>query len=271
MSELFLGTGEPTFQHRPDGISRVFVQLSENAGCPIGCKYCYIPNVGKPAMGISPDRMHARLAELVEHPDFSEETLVSLGCDTDPFLDDTIPATLQALKFFNNRPNPLQIATKLRLPPEAERLMHERPETVQSVVLSTSITTIAHAERIEPGAPSAEERAHNLDARNGIDSLAILKPYRRGTIHELPAFTDLFSRHTPVGIIMGGLITHAKSGTKPFALDPTRWHTPLSEEGYEFSRRLQQGLSERGVDIKVWHSAAVAAIALHGVKRPNIP
>lgn len=76
--DILLGSGLPVFQNRHDN-SRVFVQLSENAGCPVGCKYCYIPNVGQEARPIGQSTMAKHLDDLTTADEFTNETSSVLG------------------------------------------------------------------------------------------------------------------------------------------------------------------------------------------------
>lgn len=272
--EVPLGNGLPIFQNRHDG-SRVFVQLSENAGCPIGCKYCYLPNVGDEAKPIDYQTMASRLDALTASDAFTDETLVSLGCDTEPLLPAIIDSTAQALEHFRDRPNPIQLATKLRLPQFLLDVIGLRNPNSPPLQLSTSITTIHDASKLEPGAPDPAIRAENFrfnTEEDRIISIAMMKPYRRGTIREVQEFASLYSEIPPAGIVVGPLIAKTRPGSsrRPFALDPSRDHQALADEARQFSTELTQHMSDRSVEVPIWNSAAVAVRALNSVRNNEV-
>lgn len=264
MSEAYLGSGMPKFQERHDG-SRVFIQLSENAGCPIGCKYCYIPRLGEKAQPIRPEDMSKRLTSLTEDERFTDDTAISIGCDTDPFLPDITPVTAQVLDFFKDRNNPIQIASKLLVPPEVRKAIKDRGSDKSAVMLSVSITALRSAALIEPGAPLPWERATNFllsPREDNIYPIAMMKPYRRGTVSEVDGFVNLYAELPPQSIIIGKLIAKAREADRktypPFALDPSRHHMPLPDEAMDFASRLKEGLEEKGICVPIHHSAAEA-------------
>ena len=269
--DILLGSGLPVFQNRHDN-SRVFVQLSENAGCPVGCKYCYIPNVGQEARPIGQSTMAKHLDDLTTADEFTNETLVSLGCDTEPLLPETIDTTIQVLEYFRNRPNPIQLATKFRLPESLLDVIKLRDIDAPPLQVSTSVTTIRNASRLEPGAPNPTVRDENFQLNHEehrVVSIAMMKPYIRGTIDEVEEFADLYAETPPAGIVVGTLIakTRRDQRKQPFALDSRRDQLPLADEAYQFMDEIAQHMRDRGVNVPIWNSAAVATRALLSLRK----
>jgi len=207
---------------------RVFMPVTSNGGCPVGCAYCYIPNLGKAAIPLSSEEIAHDITRTEQDERFvagAIGTLISLGCDSEPFLPENIPGIKRIVEHFGSKNNPVQIATKFVVPDTVLELAIDWPEATPPLVLSTSITTVSQAERIEPGAPSAEDRATNFDKLRPLRWIgaAIIKPISPASLRDTEAFLELFDRHRPEAIVVGaayqrGRVTQAAEGkTHPLA------------------------------------------------------
>lgn len=202
-----------TWQTRDDGGNRVFIQGPSDS-CPVGCAYCYIGGKGAEPRPYDKSRLNDTLDAVTGHPDFSDHTMVSLGCDTDPLLPQLVAGTIQILGRFAKRPNAVQLANKLVIPGELIDFSQDWPLGKRPPVFSTSITTIKFADKLEPLAPTPELRASNFDllSQIGWNSIALMKPILASTAGELDAFTALYKRHTPDGIVVGSMYRHGAGG-----------------------------------------------------------
>lgn len=266
-----IGTGIPTFADVSDeayrgDYNRLFVQLSANAGCPINCGYCYIPRRGQAAEPLDLKQLENWLDTATESSEFSEKTLVSLGCDTDPNLENIVPATKLVLDYFGQH-RYVQLATKLPLSDPVLEVIGRRTEAgAPPVMVSTSITSIQDAKWLEPLAPSPQERAKNLAytrQEHGIASAAIIKPYHAGSIEEVDVFADVLASPALEAVVVGGMIAADRTGNmRPFALDSGRSHLELRPQGAAFRALLEKALRNRNCTPAFFGSAATALIEL---------
>ena len=267
---------EPKWQQHTefDGYDdpRVFIPLSSNGGCPIGCKYCYIPNLGKEPVPIESAAFDELLRKTTEDPQYIQgRTLVSFGCVDDPFYPSLVPNLIKGLSHFASVQQPgqpvIQIASKLMVPEEIFNLSQDWPQNVYAPTVSVSITSIKNAPKIEPNAPSPEDRAKNFDTlqKMGWYSLAMMKPYLPTMPDEVDTFADLYTRHTPDAVVIGS--RHKKNSrsnnrrNKPHAVAPDWSRVDNNEEMQDFAAQLQRALAERALGhVPVFDSSVKAAI-----------
>lgn len=195
-----------TWQARHDGSNRVFIQGPSDA-CPIGCKYCYIRGKGIELEPYDSNRLDETLDAIAKNENFTDYTMISLGCDTDPLLPQLLAGTIQIISWASKRPNPIQLASKLIIPRQMVDFAQDWPLGKRPPVFSTSITSINHAATLEPFAPSALERATNFDtiAKMRWSSLSLMKPLLASAEGEKEKFVDLYREHTPDGIVVGDM------------------------------------------------------------------
>lgn len=250
-----------TWQTREDGGNRVFVQGPSDA-CPIGCAYCYIGNKGAEPEAYDRNRLDETLDAIIEDPNYSEHTMISLGCDTDPLLPQLLEGTIQILGRFSKLANLIQLASKLVIPEELIEFSQDWPRGKRPPVFSTSITSIRFADRIEPRAPSPEERAGNFDRISQMrwNSIALMKPVLASMLGEKDTFVDLYKRHTPDGIVVGDMYRRGLGdGTllpHPIATD---WALRPQED---YKRKIIHYLQENLPHTFVMDSSVDATISL---------
>jgi len=250
-----------TWQARDDGGSRVFIQGPSDA-CPIGCAYCYIGDKGVEPEPYDRARLGETIDTIIEHPNFTDDTMVSLGCDTDPLLPQLLEGTMQIIGRFSELPNSIQLASKLVIPEELIDFSRNWPLGKRPPVLSTSITSIRFADRVEPRAPSPEERASNFDRISQMrwNSLALMKPVLASMIGEKDAFVDLYKRHSPDGIVVGDMYRRGLGNGRPQPHPIARDWTLRPQEDYK--RNIINYLQESLPHIFVMDSSVDAAIRL---------
>ncbi len=255
--------------------TRVFVPLSSNEGCTIGCKYCYIAALGEQPTPFAPAQFSEMLYGITEDPRYTHgDTLISFGCVDDPFHPGLTDNLIQGLAHFAKFDSPhsplLQLASKLTVPEEIKEFAADWPKNKYPPVTSVSLTTIANAATIEPNAPNPEQRAANFHTLRvlGWCSIAMMKPFSPGMPRETDNFADLYSRHQPDAIVVGSRYTRERPGNS----QPQRPHHPTAPNWVEidnvaqmnkFTKDLQSALGARGVGyIPVFDSSVRAAIHL---------
>lgn len=195
-----------TWQTREDGGNRVFIQGPSDS-CPIRCAYCYINGKGVEPKPYDRTKLDDTLDAIVGDENFTNHTMISLGCDTDPLLPQLLDGTIQIMSRFAARPNPIQLASKLIIPASLVEFAQDWPLGKRPPVFSTSITSIEHSAKLEPLAPSPFERAKNFDTLASMrwNSLSLMKPLLPSVEVEKDKFVDLYTRHTPDGIVVGDM------------------------------------------------------------------
>lgn len=195
-----------TWQTRDDGGNRVFIQGPSDS-CPIKCAYCYISGKGVEPEPYNSSRLDDTLDAIVGDENFTDYTMVSLGCDTDPLLPRLLDGTIQIMGRFARRPNPVQLASKLIIPTQLVEFAQDWPLGKRPPVFSTSITSIGHAATLEPFAPTPLERARNFATLATVrwSSLSLMKPLLPSVEREKESFVNLYKKYTPDGIVVGDM------------------------------------------------------------------
>lgn len=238
------------FDDGPPG--RVFMPATSNGGCPFDCAYCYIPERGQNAIPLSEAQIDEDIARVDEDPRFvrgPRGTRVSLGCDSEPFLDTNLRHTQRVLAYFALRRNPIQIATKCPIPDRIIELAEQWPSTSPPVIVSSSITTVGLASKIERRAPTPIERAQNFDRLRMVAwiGVAIIKPLIAAGIQDIDSFLDLFSRYPPEAILIGSAYRreHAQrvTGAKTHPMAESWIRVPRDEKALQFIDSVREASS----------------------------
>jgi len=159
-------------------------------GCSYGCAYCYIYDMGFPpkpeAYPLSPEEM---LTALALNPYFlpgRQGTLVAFGSVTEPFMNPSIASrTLEYMRiigrFFGN---PQQVSTKAAPGLSVARNLAGMEGGPPSVLIS--VTSLDHSRKLEPGAPSVEDRLEwgSLLLKLGVPVTLFLRPLIPGISSE---------------------------------------------------------------------------------------
>lgn len=256
----FGDTLQRDFRPRFEG-RRVFVPIA-TAGCGWGCAYCYIPSPKQPVASLPEDVLRHDLEELERAGAFSVGpggTVISVGCDSEPFVTPTSTArTLAILRWARERDNPVQLATKSRLPPDAVDELDRWNDNDSIPTVFTSITSVAHTDRLEPGAPPAEVRATNFAHQpRAWVSAAMVKPYLAATERDRDALVDLFARTRPDAIVVG---THyrANGRGKAHPFEATWAAVPGTLSGTRFVAALGD------LDMPVFHHSLCVSATTAG-------
>ncbi|MEM4632912.1 MAG: radical SAM protein [Pyrobaculum sp.] len=156
-------------QPRPCGIT-----VHTGLGCPLGCVYCYIYDMGfsgsiKPYR-LTPLQLTYALA-INPHVSVGEwGTLVAVGSVTEPFLKETRELAVRYIDAISTYlKNSVQVSTKVGPPPELQQL-ERKPDVL------ISVTDVSG--RLEPRAPPPIQRleAGALYIKNGGNSTLFIRP-----------------------------------------------------------------------------------------------
>ena len=159
---------------RPCGMT-----IHTGIGCPIGCRYCYIYDMGFPGKA-SPYPLSG--IELVYALTLNPYvvlgeggTMFALGAVTEPFLRETKERTFEYLKVLGKLKNPIQISSKLTL--SDEDCLKIREYTPHISFLMT-IVAINNYKILEPNAPKPEDRIETMAKliKHGIHVSLFLRP-----------------------------------------------------------------------------------------------
>ncbi len=235
-----------TWQNRDDGTNRVFLQGPQDA-CPIGCAYCYISHRGAEPDAYDLIRLDDTVDTIIGDEKFNDETTVSLGCDTDPLLPQLLPGTIRVLGRFASGTNPLQLASKLKVPDQLVEFSHKGELGRRPPVFSVSLSTIRLAHQLEPLAPSPKERAINFDILRdtmGWNSIALIKPFMKTALEEVDDFISLFNEHTPDSVVVGSKFRRGNgNGAEHMHSIATTWSRQNQDDAQrQMSDELQKAL-----------------------------
>ncbi|NPB02404.1 MAG: radical SAM protein [Methanopyri archaeon] len=191
---------------RPCGIT-----VHPGHGCPRGCVYCYIPEMGFKFERARPYPLTGEgmvLALLYNRRFEPGRTFIALGSVTDPFLPELAEKSLEYLQAFDEwLANPVQTSTKSYLEDDTiEALASLRnPPNVLVTVLTPDGEKAA---RLEPKAPSPSDRLKTVEklSRAGVTVDLFLRPLLPGIIGE-DEIETLMERALDAGargVVVGG-------------------------------------------------------------------
>mgnify|MGYP001772668860 CR=1 FL=1 len=179
-------------------------------GCSIGCKYCYISDMGFRGPPI-PSRLSGiqLVHAITSNPYFlptKRGTLLAFGSITEPFLPrvrDKTVEFLEAIEEFLG--NPVQLSTKMHLNAEESELLAQINPEISVLV---TITTLSRADILEPAAPKPEMRfltIRNL-SENSLHASLFLRPIIPGiTEEEGPKILEAAKDSGARGAVLGSL------------------------------------------------------------------
>ncbi len=185
--------------------------IHTGVGCRLGCLYCYVPDMGFP-MKPRPYPLNGLqlVYALLSNPYFIPGpigTLLAFGSVTEPFQEETVDRALEYLEHtWRLLRNPQQISTKK--PIWGEQLERFLKTSDPRISILVSITTIRHADKLEPGAPSPMERLEWMKtlAERGRHVTLFLRPIIPGvTDRELDEIMRLAKSHGAAAMVPGSL------------------------------------------------------------------
>ncbi|WP_069808371.1 SPL family radical SAM protein [Vulcanisaeta thermophila] len=184
--------------------------IHTGVGCNYGCLYCYVPDMGFPMKPKPYPLTGAQLVyALINNPHIvvgDYGTMLAFGSVTEPFMRETRERTFEYLRFTRDfLGNPTQISTKSHLTWEDSVKLRENSEGKLSVLVT--VTTIVNARRLEPGAPSPEERLETIRnlRRLGFHVSLFLRPIIPGVTTDFREVIKRAADAGAVGVVPGSL------------------------------------------------------------------
>lgn len=179
-------------------------------GCPYTCTYCYIDDMGfkhgeSSPYALRPDEW---LYAVLSNPAFMPGelgTYLAFGSVSEPLYGRCGERALGYLERVGELGNPCQVATKYPVDEElASKLARAGRGSLN--VLVTIVTLRLHR-KLEPGAPSPEERVEAIRqlSRAGVPTFIFLRPLIPGVnVDEVEAIVEEGRRAGAIGVVLGG-------------------------------------------------------------------
>lgn len=191
---------------RPCGMT-----IHTGIGCNLGCLYCYVPDMGF-SMKPQPYPLNGKqlVYALLMNKHFVPGpygTLLAFGSVTEPFLPETKERALEYIEAtYHYLKNPQQISTKSILSDEdIDKFASVSDPNINVLV---TIVTIDLAKKLEPAAPSPEERLSFASKliRKGVSVTLFMRPIIPGiTDREAEKILSLARRAGIQTVVLGSL------------------------------------------------------------------
>ncbi|WFO75105.1 radical SAM protein [Desulfurococcaceae archaeon MEX13E-LK6-19] len=190
---------------RPCGMT-----VHTGVGCDYACLYCYIIDMGF-KWGAKPYPLSGlELAyALANNPFFipgPRGTFIAMGSVTEPFLEKTREKAFEYIEAISRfLGNPIQFSTKAYLSLDDAKRLYKLEPGISPLV---TIVTIKYSSRLEPKAPSPDERFESIEnlARAGLKPILFLRPIIPGVNdREYPEILERAKKAGAVGVVAGSL------------------------------------------------------------------
>jgi len=185
--------------------------LSTKIGCSGGCTYCYLPYLRNGNVIHDIDRY---LSSKKVFEKGKDGTLLSIGCYTDPFLEENVNDTLNLIKYLTKFENYIQIATKFILSVDVINQIINLRKYPSHISIYYSCPTLSQDYLFEKNCPSANDRIKNLiDAYNaGIPTILYIKPFIENvTKNDFELYKALLMKYC-IPVVVGSHFTNNKTG-----------------------------------------------------------
>lgn len=218
---------------------RIFINTA--IGCKAGCKYCYLRNVGiddvvkKFDKSIILDEIKKREEKklFVNGP---KGTIVSFGCFTECWDEEVKTLTMDILKFFIEKGNYIQIASKKSFQEKEIKVLGEMLKYPNQVTINVSLPVYGQAAKIEPYAEWTERRIENFsyNKKYNIDTVLYIKPVLENiTIKDLDVYIDLITKYE-LKVVVGELLETQKNEDTRYQIIGEKKMWPKSSEQQKY-------------------------------------
>ena len=180
--------------------------------CPFACTYCYIQSMGfqfkKPEpLRLSGEQVCYALLENKEFIPGQHGTPLAFGHISEPLLPELVDNTLEYFKAISTYlGNPIQFSTKMKITPDlAKKIKGSLKHKLVSPLVT--ITTLTHARKLEPEAPSPEDRLKSITnlSKAGYTVFLYLRPLIPGVIEpEMEELLKSAKKAGATGVVGGG-------------------------------------------------------------------
>jgi DNA repair photolyase len=206
--ELKVARGDWHSKRKPIGCG---LTIHPGIGCPVGCSYCYIYDMGFSwqAAPYSLNGLQLVAALLFNKYFYPTKwgTYLAFGSVTEPFLPSVLPKTLEYLRAVGEYlGNPCQVSTKMVINDEhVDELARITGSKLSILVTVTSLSQYAHLERRAPHPLKRLELVSRLRSK-GFKPFVFIRPLLPGLrVEEVDEIAELAKASGAYGIVVGNL------------------------------------------------------------------
>lgn len=181
--------------------NRMFINPS--LGCNAACQYCYLPalELDKDIFCTSLERIINCVNEKENLGEFisgKEGTIVSFGCYTECWNPEVRRITQEAIFFFLEKGNYIQLATKEQIHESDIKKMSLKMQNKNQLTIFVSLPCFELSNVIEPYAEKAEKRINTFkyNQKYNIETVLYIKPVLEDiTVRSISIYKDLIKRY----------------------------------------------------------------------------
>lgn len=219
---------------------RIFVNTC--LGCNGKCTYCYLGKMGYDNSGIISEIKKAEdLIQQIEQAGFSKDTLITLGCFSECWDDNNKPETIKLIKYFLQKGNQIQLATKKQMTIEEMKQFESLIQYLGQLIVFVSSATISKWNIIEEqtDAPSKRFKTFEISKSLDIPTVLYMKPILKGiTNQDIEIYKDVIQKYGVKDVVVGSIFGERETGEEVhFSNKWTLFYNPVSDE-LEIKRRL---------------------------------
>lgn len=221
---------------------RIFVNTC--LGCTGKCSYCYLGKMGYDNSSIVGEiRKAEELIEEIERAGISRDTLITLGCFSECWEDNNKPETIKLIKYFLQKGNQIQLATKKEITVEEASELESLIQYLGQLVVFVSSATISKWDTIEMGTDSPSKRFNTFEISKvlNIPTVLYMKPVLKGiTKNDIELYKEVIQKYDVKDIVVGSIFREKETEeTVHFSDKGILFYNPISEE-FEIKRGLME-------------------------------
>ena len=212
---------------------RIFVNTC--LGCAGNCSYCYLKKMGYSNNTTNiPVKKAEELIDEIESSGISKDTLVTLGCFSECWDDSNKPETIKLIKYFLERGNQVQLATKKEITLEEARQFADLIQYSGQLVVFVSSATISQWSSIEKGTDEPKKRFKTFEISKELDIPTVLymKPTLKGvTIKDIDLYKEVINRYGIKDVVVGSIFGEERTEEPVhFSNKGLLFYNPISDE-----------------------------------------
>ncbi len=189
---------------------RLFINTS--LGCKSKCQFCYLTKMGIKGMK---KKTSDEVLELLKKSDYkwNEDTLITMGCFSECFDEENKDETIKIAKYFLERGNQVQIATKRYVSYDYIEKLLPLIKYYGQFILFVSTSTISQYDNYEKGTEKLEKRFKNFDLiKNNIPVVLYIKPVIENvTIKDVDLYKKLIEEKKISDVVIGSIFTEEEN------------------------------------------------------------
>lgn len=195
---------------------RVYINFTES-GCGFGCTYCFIPRKGYSQILLPREMIFNEIRDLIMSGIICGRIgiVFVLASETEAFVSGKSTDTVnQLLAMLLPLGNPIQIATKSKVPESTIQTIRSLRRYDSQVLIYISVTTISSWKALEPGSVDPESRFKNFPElkRWAIPSCLLIKPFTIHTETDLLEFQNYIASFQPDYVCIGARYSRGAVG-----------------------------------------------------------